>query len=447
MVSTERPVTNVDHDAAVDARVPFGVVDELLVPAERFYDAGFFQLERDKLWTSAWQLATRLEDVPEPGNFMEYRIVDRSFLVVRQHDGSVKAFENACRHRATALGTGCGTFHGGKIVCPFHGWRFELDGACSFVYSAKGFRPDTITTDTTHLIECQVATRWGMVFINPDLSAPPFDEFMDCELGEQLDEIGLDTARVDWWRRVRIECNWKIALEAFLEAYHILTTHPELAPGHIDDEYDPDAMTYSVDPERGHGWIGENGVVSQIMSPAENMIVNNRVMLPGVEGWLTQAQFDTMEHLWALVPDELSEDEFLVQFHTQVYVDGEAIGVPVPPRLSLGHAYVFPNSALISYLGNTLWYRFLPDAKDPEVCTWEIWAVSQRAADEPVVRPQLQELAHQRELPPVYQQDASNMELQQRGIRSRGFTHDIYAPRYENMITNMHRVLDKYLAR
>jgi phenylpropionate dioxygenase-like ring-hydroxylating dioxygenase large terminal subunit len=447
MVSTERPVTGGDRDAEAGVRVPFGVVDELLVPAERFYDAGFFQLERDKLWTSAWQLAARLEDVPAPGDFIEYRVVDRSFLVVRQHDGSVKAFENACRHRATALGTGCGTFHGGKIVCPFHGWRFELDGECSFVYSAKGFRPDTITPDTTHLVECQVATRWGMVFLNPDPSAAPFDEYMDCELGQQLDEIGLDTARVDWWRRVRIECNWKIALEAFLEAYHILTTHPELAPDHIDDEYDPDAMQYSVDPERGHGWIGENGVVSELMSPAENLIVNNRVMLPGVEGWLTQAQFDTMEQFWARVPDELTEDEFLVQFHTQVYVDGEAIGVPVPPRPSLGHAYVFPNSALISYLGNTLWYRFLPDAKDPEVCTWEIWAVSQRPADEPMVRPELQELTHQRELPPVYQQDASNMELQQRGIRSRGFTHDIYAPRYENMITNMHRVLDGYLER
>jgi phenylpropionate dioxygenase-like ring-hydroxylating dioxygenase large terminal subunit len=447
MVSTERPVPSGSGDSDVETRVPFAVVDELLVSAERFYDPGFFQLERDKLWTSTWQLAARLEDVPEPGDFIEYRIVDRSFLVVRQHDGSVKAFENACRHRATALGTGCGTFHGGKIVCPFHGWRFELDGDCSFVYSAKGFRPDTITPDTTHLVECQVATRWGMVFLNPDPAAAPFDEFMDCELGQQLDEIGLDTARVDWWRRVRIECNWKIALEAFLEAYHILSTHPELAPDHIDDEYDPDAMQYSVDPERGHGWIGENGVVSELMSPAENMIVNNRVMLPGVEGWLTQAQFDTMEQFWARVPDELTEDEFLVQFHAQVYVDGEAIGVPVPPRPSLGHAYVFPNSALISYLGNTLWYRFLPDAKDPEVCTWEIWAVSQRPADEPVVRPELQELTHQRELPPVYQQDASNMELQQRGIRSRGFTHDIYAPRYENMITNMHRVLDRYLAR
>jgi phenylpropionate dioxygenase-like ring-hydroxylating dioxygenase large terminal subunit len=445
MVSTERSVTS--HDRATDATVPFAVVDEVLVPAERFYDAEFFALERDKLWSSVWQLAARLEDVPQPGDFIEYVITDRSYLIVRQGDGSVKAFENACRHRATVLGTGCGTFHGGKMVCPFHGWRFELDGECSFIYSARGFRPDTITPEHTHLVECQVATRWGMVFINPDLSAPGFDDFMDCELATQLDEIGLDTARVDWWRRIRIESNWKIALEAFLEAYHILTTHPELAPGHVDDEYNADAMSYCVDPERGHGWINESGVVSELMSPAENMMVNNRVMLPGVEGWLTQAQFDTMEEFWARVPDELTEDEFLVQFHAQVYVDGEAIGVPVPPRPSLGHAYVFPNSALISYLGNTLWYRFLPDARDPEVCTWEIWCLSQRPVGEPLVRPEIQELAHQRELPPVYQQDASNMELQQRGIRSRGFTHDVYAPRYENMITNMHQLLDAYLGR
>ena len=449
MVSTERskfPSTTASGFG--DARrTPFEVVDELLVPAARYYDASFFELERDKLWSSVWQLAARLEEIPQPGDFTEYEIAERSYLIVRQHDGSVKAFENACRHRATALGTGSGSFHGGKIVCPFHGWRFELDGECSFVYAARGFRPDTISPEHTHLVECQVALRWGMVFVNPDPSAASFDEFMGTDMSQLLDEIDLDTARVEWWRSVRIECNWKIALEAFMEGYHILTTHPEFAPGHVDDEYDPDSMPYVVDAERGHGWIGESTSPSETMTVAENLVVNNRVMFPGVDGWLTASQNETMERLWAMVPDELTEEQFVEQFYTQVYVDAATAGVPLPPRPVLGHAYVFPNIALINHIGNTLLYRFLPVGMNPGACTWEIWSLSPRRPDEPLVRPALEVLAHQSELPPVYRQDASNMELQQRGIRSRGFTHGVYAPRYENMITNMHQLLDRYLAR
>ena len=360
----------------------------------------------------------------------------------------MKAFENACRHRATALGTGCGTFHGGKIVCPFHGWRFELDGECSFVYAERGFRPDTVTPETTRLVECQVALRWGMVWINPEQAAPSFDEFLGPDMSSLLDEIGLDSARVDWWRRLRIGCNWKIALEAFMESYHILATHPQFAPALVDDEYDADAFRYLVDDTRGHGWITDaDGSPTETLTVAENLVLNNRILYPGVEGWLTQSQNETMERLWAKVPDELTEEQFVEQFYTQVYVDGAANGVPLPPRPALGHAYVFPNVALINHLGNTLLYRFLPDGDDPQSCTWEIWCTSQRPAGEPLVRPILEELAEARDLPPVYQQDVSNMELQQRGIRSRGFTHSIYAPKYENMIITMHRVLDEYLAR
>jgi Ring hydroxylating alpha subunit (catalytic domain) len=175
--------------------------------------------------------------------------------------------------------------------------------------------------------------------------------------------------------------------------------------------------------------------------------LTNRIMVPGVEGWLTDSQNETMESLWAGVPEERTEEQFIEQFYTRVYVDGASNGVPLPPRPALGHAYVFPNVALINHLGNTLFYRFLPDGGDAQACTWEIWCMSQRAGGAPLERPRLEELTSPNELPPVYAQDVSNMALQQRGIRSRGFTHDVYAPDYENMIIRMHQLLDHYLAR
>ena len=88
--------------------VPFEMRDRLHVPRERYFNREFFELEKRYLWPRVWQMACRLEEVPEPGDYVEYEISDQSIIVVRQPDRSVKAFYNACRHRATELVQGRG---------------------------------------------------------------------------------------------------------------------------------------------------------------------------------------------------------------------------------------------------------------------------------------------------------------------------------------------------
>src|SRR6187455_578857 len=85
----------------VNSKVPFHMTSPLHVPSERYYSREFFELEKEKLWPHVWQMAAREEEIPEPGDFVEYEIVGQSLLIVRQVDGSVKALHNACRHRAT----------------------------------------------------------------------------------------------------------------------------------------------------------------------------------------------------------------------------------------------------------------------------------------------------------------------------------------------------------
>lgn len=94
--------------------VPFGMTSPIHVPRERYFDRQFFELEKKQLWPHVWQMGCRLEEIPEPGDFVEYEICDQSVLIVRQQDGSLKAFENACRHRATQLAVGEGRFSGGR---------------------------------------------------------------------------------------------------------------------------------------------------------------------------------------------------------------------------------------------------------------------------------------------------------------------------------------------
>ncbi|HET7653545.1 MAG TPA: Rieske 2Fe-2S domain-containing protein, partial [Acidimicrobiales bacterium] len=79
--------------------VPFAIELPDRIPKQRYYDPEFFALEAERLWPRVWQMACRLEEIPNPGDFAEYEILDQSVVVVRQADLSVRAFENACRHR------------------------------------------------------------------------------------------------------------------------------------------------------------------------------------------------------------------------------------------------------------------------------------------------------------------------------------------------------------
>jgi len=425
---------------------PFEAAERSRVPASRYHDPDFFSLEREKLWPRVWQIACRAGDIPAPGDYTEYQIVGLSVLVVRQDDLSVKAFENACPHRATALGSGAGCFTGKQIVCPFHGWRFGIDGTCTYIYAARGFGDRQIERESVSLTECRVSERHGYVWVNLDRESPSLEDSLG-EVDPLLASLELERTRVNWWRAVRIGANWKISLEAFLEAYHVLQTHPDLADGAIDDDYDADAYGYVLDEAHGHGWM-HDATRSPLpeRSPAELLVLNNRVLHDGVEGWTTPRQNEIMEDLWAKVPDELSEEQFIATFFDAMRSDAKALGTPLPERMGLALAYIFPNIALINNCGNTLLYRFRPDPGDPEACLWEIWSLS-IASDAAPARPVLEHLSDQSELPPIYAQDARNMERQQLGLRSPSFSAMHYSPRYESMIPSMHRALDAYLSR
>src|SRR5262245_9533298 len=129
----------VDTSVNAGGSVPYAITDRAYIPRERYLDRAFFDLERQKLWPHVWQMACRLEEIPRVGDFVEYWVADQSVIVVRTGPEEVKAYQNACRHRATQLAVGSGSFVGRQIVCPFHGWRWNLDGTASYLFGAPGF--------------------------------------------------------------------------------------------------------------------------------------------------------------------------------------------------------------------------------------------------------------------------------------------------------------------
>src|SRR5689334_10335096 len=113
------------------------------IPTPRYFDPDFYRLEAERLWPRVWQMACRLEEIPSPGDFAEYEILDQSVVVVRTEDAGtgepgVTAFQNACRHRGVRVVQGHGTCESG-FTCPFHGWCYAQDGTNTFVSRRSTF--------------------------------------------------------------------------------------------------------------------------------------------------------------------------------------------------------------------------------------------------------------------------------------------------------------------
>ncbi|MFT4027003.1 MAG: aromatic ring-hydroxylating dioxygenase subunit alpha [Novosphingobium sp.] len=202
------------------------VRDPRLIPAKRYYDPAFFELEKAKLWPRAWQMACRLEVIPEVGDFVEYTIFEKSVLIVRTKAG-IRVYHNVCRHRGMKLAEGAGNYKAGGLVCPFHGWRYDLEGRKTFVFARNIFDEEIIDPVEIALKPCRVETWGGCAFINFDDDAPSLRDHLG-PVADKLDARNADKLRTEWWYASVVPTNWKVSVEAFVEQYHIMRTHPEL---------------------------------------------------------------------------------------------------------------------------------------------------------------------------------------------------------------------------
>jgi phenylpropionate dioxygenase-like ring-hydroxylating dioxygenase large terminal subunit len=446
--TTTRSSNSTTTNGAGDA-VPHGVADPVRIPVERYFSREFAELEKEKLWMTVWQMACRLEDIPRPGDFIEYEIVGESVLVVRQDDGSARAFHNACRHRATALGEGSGTFHGGQIVCPYHGWRWNLDGANSYVYARSGFDKSCLDSAALRLRECRTATAFGCVFVTFDPEAPPLEVALG-DIISALEPIGFDRMRVRWWRHVVLPANWKMAQEAFMEAYHVMQAHPSLSMGAADDDYDLEMLSDGFecfDSGSGHGLPPTKGGVPVAgMSAAEYFIQFNNALYVGTDAYATERDMFVQQGLMeADIPDE----QFPLAFMQALaeYAKGAGIPLPPPSMTTSGYAHIFPNITVLPAYGNSIIYRVRPYKEDPEQCVFEVWAVTIPPEGEHPDRPELEGPIPPADWPQIFKEDFDNVAKQQKGLHTRGMDELIMADGYEAMIVNSHHRIDELLAR
>ncbi len=205
------------------------------VPVARYADPAFHELEMEKLWPRVWQMACREEEIPTVGDYIIYEIGRFSILVVRTSDG-IKAHHNVCRHRGRRLKDFDG--HAANFICPFHGFSWNLDGSARGVTSDWDF-PHVDKKDFA-LNPVQTGTWGGWVFVNMDMDAEPLDEFLK-DLAAQFDYWKPEERFVEAHVGKVMKCNWKACQEAFMEAFHVITTHPQLLAGIGDENTQYDA--------------------------------------------------------------------------------------------------------------------------------------------------------------------------------------------------------------
>jgi phenylpropionate dioxygenase-like ring-hydroxylating dioxygenase large terminal subunit len=437
-------------------QVPFHMTDDLHVPAERYHSREFFELEKKHLWPHVWQMACREEDIPDAGDYYEYEIVGQSVLVIRQRDMSIRAFHNACRHRGTQLGKGQGRFPGGQIVCPFHGWRWNLAGECTHVFGREGFSEDVLTTDDTTLEEVLCDTWGGHVWINMDRNAKPLLEEL-FPAANIMDLVGIKHMRVKWSKEVVLNANWKLAQEAFYEAYHVKQTHPQLYEHWNQDEDDETNMS---SPEyqtfvNGHGLFqGGDPKKGSTYGGATDLLERARTLWSGQDAMTLERDLWVMESLTAKIPP--TSPEFGPAVLDALYDYWNNAGIPVaersPQALRLWGADImsFPNYLMLPMYANCLTYRVRPYNDDPEWCSFEVWSLttypegSEPGRPESLGRFDKDDADHWGLIP---RQDFSNIERMQKGMHSQSMPRTRLAKNYEMTISNMHRELDRRLAR
>ena len=205
------------------------------VPVRRYTSQAFHELEMEKLWPRVWQMACREEEIPDVGDHMVYDIGRYSIIVVRTADG-IRAHHNVCRHRGRRLCDRAG--HAPSFICPFHGFSWNLDGTLRSVTSEWDF--PHVDGETLTLTPVRCDTWGGWVFVNMDMDAEPLPDFLG-DLPEHFAVWRPEERYIQAHVAKVMRCNWKVCQEAFMEAFHVIRTHPQILTGIGDENSQYDA--------------------------------------------------------------------------------------------------------------------------------------------------------------------------------------------------------------
>jgi nitrite reductase/ring-hydroxylating ferredoxin subunit len=415
------------------------------ISTERYTEPSFARKEYDRVWTRTWQFACREENIPAVGDYSVYDLGPYSFIVTRVAPDEIRAYYNACLHRGTKLRASATEGSATEFRCSFHGWSWNVDGSCKEVLCGWDF-PHADPKNLS-LPQARVATLGGFVFINMDPDAPSLEDYLGPEALAHIKAWKLENRYTYCHVVKRLPCNWKLNLEAFHEAYHVLATHPQVSPsnGDANSQYDIYGdhvnrfiSTLGVVSPHLYGKISEQDVLDQFVLGDPSALVDTKRALDegetarGAMAKLFRGMFETANNADL---SKVSDSELLDCF-------------------SYG---VFPNLFLFPGISLPMVYRFRPDPRDHRKSFFEVLFLRPVPVDgprpapaEPIVLADEQSFQEAEGMDPgfgnILDQDTDNLFLQQEGLEASAKRTITLGNYQEIRIRHFERAIDKYVA-
>lgn len=431
------------------------LVGPVTVPAEAYVSKDYARAEQGRLWRKTWLQAGRIEEIPEVGSFITYAIGVDSVIITRTGPDEIRAYHNVCPHRGRRLiDTPPGKHHAsGKrmsFVCGFHAWTFNLEGRCTYIEHRDDWQ-GALSDARTSLGKVQVDTWGGWLWINLDPDCAPLSAYLD-PIPAMLDPFQTQNMRFRWRKWIIFNCNWKVAMEAFAETYHVSSTHPEF-------------MEFG----QFRGWARNHGLHTNIGYDAPKDMEEDAAKLrlgTGGDPRLTTAELQnytwenantnttrTLVDAANRLKDELPEGTpapVVFQHWLKSAREHDAKRGVVWPVIEPSHTakagtawQVFPNFQIGQAVNNMLCYGAKPYGDDPDMCIFEaaVYELFPQGGEPETAW----EYTKAEDWPPVLQQDFNNMAAVQQGMKNVGFRGTQPNPYMERSVASLHYNLARYM--
>jgi phenylpropionate dioxygenase-like ring-hydroxylating dioxygenase large terminal subunit len=226
------------------------------LPAWVYNHPALTRLEQQRILMPSWQIVCHVNSIPKAGDYETFDLGPESVVVLRDRDGSIRAFHNVCRHRGARLLDGAGNCPA-TITCPYHGWTYRHDGGLIGMPVRESFPGLDRAAHGLRTVRTDIAFGFVFVCLAPDseFGAPPPVSRIWGKLGEELapyrceEMVPLGPISSDVWN-----VDWKIAMDNYLESYHVPIGHPGLYRMFTPD-YDDQSRVPGV--ARGLSWLRE----------------------------------------------------------------------------------------------------------------------------------------------------------------------------------------------
>jgi len=430
------------------------------IPVTRYTHREFARLEAELFWPKVWQMACRIDQIPSPGSYTVYDILNESIVVVRADENTVKAYHNVCPHRATALALGSGRFQLGQIICPFHGWKWNLQGENTYVPERQEFKGSCLSDQEIHLREVHVEVWAGFVYINLDKNPTPFEQNI-APIQDIVDGVKLGDMKFHWHISTRVNANWKVAQEAFIEAYHVPQTHPQLIGGRTPEvansiwTYEPMANGHGLFHSAGASSMGRlPKTLLEAMSQEEQTDTLLRSLSNMYVGHDSMVHAEEVDIARTMRRRKLPEGVTVGQEFQKVIREHYAAQArPIGEFEALARCtdmHIFPHITFLPSFGNAVMYRARPTKdNDPDWCIFDMYSI--RTYPEGQTPPKWEtrnvegDLKDPKNWYLIPSQDFTSVTRQQQGMHSMAIRTTLMAEKQESLIVNMHCELDKYL--